>query len=83
MNSETYKNHTGTTCLEMFDWEPTLSSAAELMAAPRGTDPRLEENTRATRAQRKLSYHERMDAKARARAELEEEKKAGFFSDDD
>lgn len=68
---------------QIFDWEPTLSSAAELMAAPRGTDPRLEENTRATRAQRKLSYHERMDAKARARAELEEEKKAGFFSDDD
>lgn len=68
---------------QVFDWEPTLSSAAELMAAPRGTDPRLEENTRATRAQRKLSYHDRMDAKALARAELEEEKKAGFFSDDD
>ena len=67
---------------QVFDWEPTLSSAAELMAAPRGTDPRLEENTRATRAQRKQSYHERMDAKARARAELEEEKTAGLFSDD-
>jgi GTP-binding protein len=24
-----------------FDWEPTLSSAAELIGAPRGTDPRL------------------------------------------
>ncbi|MFW1123159.1 Obg family GTPase CgtA, partial [Vibrio parahaemolyticus] len=23
----------------VFDWEPTLSSAAELMTAPRGTDP--------------------------------------------
>jgi len=68
---------------QVFDWEPTLSSAAELMAAPRGTDPRLEEHTRATRAQRKKTYHERMDAKARAREELEEEKKAGFFSDDD
>jgi GTPase len=68
---------------QVFDWEPTLSSAAELMAAPRGTDPRLEENTRATRAQRKQSYHERMDAKARAREELAEEKQAGLFSDDD
>lgn len=68
---------------QIFDWEPTLSSAAELMVSPRGSDSRLEESTRATRAQRKLSYHERMDAKARARAELEEEKKAGFFSDDD
>jgi GTP-binding protein len=68
---------------QVFDWEPTLSSAAELMAAPRGTDPRLEENQRATRAQRKQSYHERMDAKARARAELGEEKEAGLWADDD
>jgi GTP-binding protein len=68
---------------QVFDWEPTLSSAAELMAAPRGTDPRLEQNTRATRAQRKLSYHERMDAKARAREELTEEKVAGMWADDD
>ena len=68
---------------QVFDWEPTLSSAAELMAAPRGTDPRLEENTRATRAQRKQSYHERMDAKAQARAELTEEKEAGLWADDD
>ena len=67
----------------VFDWEPTLSSAAELMSAPRGTDPRLEENTRATRAQRKRSYHERMDAKAQARQELQEEKEAGLWSDDD
>jgi GTP-binding protein len=68
---------------QVFDWEPTLSSAAELMAAPRGTDPRLDENNRATRAQRKQSYHERMDAKARARAELGEEKEAGLWADDD
>ena len=67
---------------QVFDWEPTLSSAAELMTAPRGSDPRLEENTRATRAQRKQSYHERMDAKAQARAELEEEKQAGMYSDE-
>jgi GTPase len=68
---------------QIFDWEPTLSSAAELMAAPRGTDPRLLEEGRPTRAKRKQSYHERMDAKALARAELEEEKKAGAWSDDD
>ena len=67
---------------QIFDWEPTLSSAAELMAAPRGTDPRLLEEGRPTRAKRKQSYHERMDAKAQARAELEEEKKAGVWSDE-
>jgi len=68
---------------QVFDWEPTLSSAAELMTAPRGTDPRLDERQRATRSQRKASYHERMDAKARARQELQDEKEAGFFDDDD
>jgi len=68
---------------QIFDWEPTLSSAAELMTAPRGTDPRLDERSRATRSQRKASYHERMDAKARARQELTDEGVAGFFLDDD
>lgn len=68
---------------QIFDWEPTLSSAAELMAAPRGTDPRLLEEGRPTRAKRKQSYHDRMDAKAQARAELDEERKAGVYADDD
>lgn len=68
---------------QIFDWEPTLSSAAELMAAPRGTDPRLLEEGRPTRAKRKQSYHERMDAKAQARAELDEERKAGVYADDE
>jgi GTP-binding protein len=67
---------------QIFDWEPTLSSAAELMAAPRGTDPRLLEQGRPTRAKRKQSYHERMDAKAQARADLEEERRAGVWSDE-
>jgi len=58
----------------VFDWEPTLSSAAELIAAPRGTDPRLDLNPRRTTAQRREEYHERMDAKAAARAELEAER---------
>jgi GTPase len=68
---------------QIFDWEPTLSSAAELMAAPRGTDPRLLDEGRPTRAKRKQSYHERMDAKARAREELDEERRAGVFADDE
>jgi GTPase len=68
---------------QVFDWEPTLSSAAELMAAPRGTDPRLLEEGRPTRAKRKQSYHDRMDAKAQARAELDEERKAGVYSHDE
>lgn len=66
-----------------FDWEPTLTSAAELITSPRGTDARLDENGRATRSQRRQSYKERMDAKAEAREELERERKAGIWADED
>lgn len=60
----------------IFDWQPSLSSVAELMTAPRGTDPRLDPNSRRTTAQRRERYHERMDAKAEAREELEAERLA-------
>ena len=60
----------------IFDWQPSLSSVAELMTAPRGTDPRLDQNPRRTTAERRERYHERMDAKAEARAELEAERLA-------
>ncbi len=58
----------------VFDWQPSLTSAAELMTAPRGTDPRLDDSTRRTTSQRRERYHELMDAKAAARAELEAER---------
>ncbi|WP_350349866.1 GTPase ObgE [Agromyces sp. G08B096] len=67
----------------VFDWEPTLTSTAELITAPRGADVRLDDNRRATRAERKQEYHERMDAKAEARAELRREREAGIWSSDD
>jgi GTP-binding protein len=67
----------------VFDWEPTLTSTAELMTAPRGADIRLDEGRRATRAERKSEYHERMDAKAEARAELQREREAGLWAGDD
>lgn len=67
----------------VFDWEPTLTSAAELMTAPRGTDPRLDALNRPTTSQRRQTYHERMDAKAAARAELEAEREAGMWKEDD
>ncbi|KDA06258.1 GTPase CgtA [Microbacterium sp. CH12i] len=53
----------------VFDWEPAMSSAAELMTAPRGTDPRLAPNERRTTSERREKYYERMDAKAAIRAE--------------
>ncbi|WP_430646435.1 GTPase ObgE [Agromyces sp. GXS1127] len=67
----------------VFDWEPTLTSTAELISSPRGTDERLDENRRATRAERRAGYHDRMDAKAEARAELQREREAGIWVGED
>lgn len=60
----------------VFDWQPALASAAELMVAPRGMDPRLDQNTRRTTSQRRELYHAQMDAKAATRAEFEAERMA-------
>ncbi len=67
----------------VFDWQPSLSSVAELMTAPRGTDPRLYEGGRRTTSERRERYHERMDAKAEARAELEAERRAAASRGDE
>jgi GTP-binding protein len=66
----------------VFDWEPTMTSAAEMMVSPRGTDARLHESDRATTTERRKSYKERMDAKAAARAELEREREAGIWPEE-
>lgn len=66
----------------IFDWEPTVTSAAEVQVGSRGTDPRLEHSDRRTNKERREQYHERMDAKAVARAELEQEREAGLWSEE-
>ena len=53
----------------VFDWEPTLATGPELLGA-RGTDARLEDRHRPTRAEKRQEFHDRMDAKAAAREEL-------------
>ncbi|MFB7891244.1 GTPase ObgE [Microbacterium sp. NPDC056044] len=65
----------------VFDWEPSISSNAELMTAPRGTDPRLLRDNRRTTSERRERYHDMMDAKAEARAELEAERVAERYRD--
>ncbi|GAA2002972.1 GTPase ObgE [Brevibacterium samyangense] len=59
----------------VFDWDPTMVGGAELLGS-RGTDLRLEDSGRASRKERKAAFHERMDAKAAARAEMEAERLA-------
>ncbi|NTW40653.1 MAG: GTPase ObgE [Cellulomonadaceae bacterium] len=65
----------------VFDWEPTLLTGSELLGGPRGTDLRMEDSNRPTRAARRQEYKERMDAKADARAELWTEREAGQWTD--
>jgi GTP-binding protein len=67
----------------IFDWEPTLTSTAELVTAPRGTDSRLDDSTRMTSNKRRETYLQRMDAKSAARAELQSERTAGVWNVDD
>ncbi|MGI8393494.1 GTPase ObgE [Leucobacter sp. W1038] len=66
----------------IFDWEPTLTSAAEVQMGARGTDARVDSTDRRTNQERRVEYHELMDAKAAARANLESERKAGLWNED-
>jgi GTP-binding protein len=64
----------------VFDWEPTIASAGELIAGPRGTDARMDPRERRTTKERRATYKERMDAKAALREEMAKEGKAGIWS---
>lgn len=67
----------------VFDWDPTLTSAAEVQLGARGSDGRFDERTRRTTTERREEYTRRMDAKAAAREELEREREAGIWEDDE
>ena len=67
----------------VFDWEPSLTSAAEVQVGVRGSDARIDPNVRRTNKDRRAEYHERMDAKAAAREELEEERRAGLWEENE
>jgi GTPase len=64
----------------VFDWEPTMSAGAELLAGPRGTDVRISQTDRPTRDEKRLDYAGRREARTNARAELAEERKAGHWA---
>src|SRR5450830_1635462 len=65
----------------VFDWEPTLLTGTELLGGPRGTDQRLDNRSRSSRADKRREYQERMDAKTAARAELWTERESGVWTD--
>lgn len=65
----------------VFDWDPSISSAAEVMVSPRGSDPRVDPNTRRTTSQRREQYKKTMDARTFERA-LEEERRLAREEDE-
>jgi len=69
----------------VFDWEPTMSAGAELLAGPRGTDVRLAEGERPTRSAKREALAQRRSARDQAREQLSAERAAGHWvtPDDD
>jgi GTP-binding protein len=67
----------------VFDWEPTMSSGAELLAGPRGSDLRLDHEGRKTRGARREEFHARKDSQTAAREALAEERRAGHWASAD
>jgi len=66
----------------VFDWEPTMTTGAEHLAGPRGQDARLEDRQRPTREEKRQEYAERKAARAATRAEMEEERRSGLWTDE-
>jgi GTP-binding protein len=64
----------------VFDWEPTITAGAELLAGPRGSDLRLDDAPRPTRDAKRQDYADRRAGKQAARAELERERAAGHWA---
>jgi GTP-binding protein len=64
----------------LFDWEPSVASAGELIGGRRGEDIRIDQNDRRTTTQRRAEYKEMMDARAKLRIEMENERKSGAFN---
>jgi GTP-binding protein len=59
-----------------------VQGGGDTQRAPRGLDERLSVSRRPTRSERREEYYERMDEKALAREELQQEKEAGIWRDD-
>jgi GTP-binding protein len=68
----------------VFDWEPTMSAGAELLAGPRGTDVRVSgDDVRPTRAAKRESLEQLRSAREQAREELAAERSAGHWTEPD
>lgn len=64
----------------VFDWEPMLSTGAEFLGGPRGTDLRLGPGHRPTRDEKREAARDRYVARAATQAELDAERRAGHWA---
>ncbi len=62
--------------------QQTLTTAAEVQVGTRGSDSRIDFSERRTSKERREKYHELMDAKAEARAQLQRERESGMWSEE-
>ncbi len=68
----------------LFDWEPTMSAGAELLAGPRGTDLRVVgDDVRPTRAAKRDELDQRRTARATGREHLDAERRSGQWTEPD
>lgn len=65
----------------VFDWEPMVTSVAEV-SGPRGSDSRLDPNNRRTNQQRRIEYHETMDVRTRMRQRMQETRESSLVAEE-
>jgi GTP-binding protein len=66
----------------VFDWDPLISSVAELVEAPGGVEAADSGNARRTNEERRMQYYEMMDQRAKGREERQAVREASVFSED-
>ena len=66
----------------MFDWDPLISSVAELVEAPGGVEAADSGNARRTNEERRMQYYEMMDQRAKGREERQAVREASVFAED-
>ena len=66
----------------VFDWDPLISSVAELVEAPGGVEAANSGSGRRTNEERRQQYYDMMDQRAKGREERQAVREASVFSED-
>jgi GTP-binding protein len=66
----------------VFDWDPLISSVAELVEAPGGVEAAGSGSGRRTNEERRQQYYDMMDQRAKGREERQAVREASVFSED-